>query len=235
MKSGIYKITNPKGKTYIGKTINLVRRKNAYKGLFCNKQPKIYNSLKKYGWEQHKFEIIEECSIEDLINKEISYKIEFINNNGWEMALFINIKDEGGNIFTEETKQKISKAKKGHKCYTNEWRKKISKSLKEGNHSQYYTSEVKEKISNKLKGVSKSFSKKHLENLAKANLESKGKTVECYDLNGNFIKKFNCLRETSDWLVKEKSLTSPNIGKQIKDCCCGRQKTCHGFKFKYKQ
>ena len=155
MKSGIYKITNPNGKTYIGKATNLIRRKNAYKGLFCNKQPKIYNSLKKYGWEQHVFEIIELCSIKDLIDKEIYYKTEFINSNGWEMALFINIKDEGGGLFKDETKHKISQAKKGHKCFNDEWRKKISKTLKNGNHSQYYTDEVKEKMSNKLKGKSK--------------------------------------------------------------------------------
>ncbi len=234
MKSGIYKITNPKNKVYIGKATNLVRRKNAYKGLFCNKQPKIYNSLKKYGWGNHIFEIIELCSIEYLIDKEIFYKTEFINNNSWEMALFINIKDGSGNLFTEETKQKISLAKKGHKCYTDEWRGKISKSLKEGNHSQYYTEAIKEKISNKLKGKNKNFSEKHLKNLAKANLESKGKTVECYDLNDNFIINFSCLREAKNWLIKEKSISSPNVDKQIKDCCNGRQKTCHGFKFKYK-
>lgn len=66
------------------------------------------------------------------------------------------------------------------------------------------------------------------------NLESKGKVVECYNLDGNFIKDFPCLREAKNWLSKEKSLNSPNIDKQIKDCCNGRQKTCHGYKFKYK-
>ena len=40
--------------------------------------------------------------------------------------------------------------------------------------------------------------------------------------------------KTKIWLLKEKSISSPNIDKQIKDCCNGRQKTCHGFKFKYK-
>ena len=139
---GIYKITNPKGKIYIGQSINIEKRKKRYEKHIkhMSSQPKIYNSILKYGWEQHVFEIIEECPIDNLVDKEIYYKTKFIEENGWEMALFINIKDEGGEPFTEETKQKISKSKKGHKCYNDEWRKKISKSLKERNHSQYYIS-----------------------------------------------------------------------------------------------
>jgi hypothetical protein len=52
---------------------------------------------------------------------------------------------------------------------------------------------------------------------------------------GDFIKDFPCLREAKTWLLKEKFISSPNVDKQIKDCCNGRQKTCHGFTyFKYK-
>ena len=234
MKSGIYKITNPNNKSYIGKAVNLSRRKNSYRGMFCDTQPKIYNSLKKYGWEQHIFEVIEECSVDMLVEREIYHKTEFIEKYGWDMALFINIVDEIGGKFTDETKRKISQSKKGHKCYTDEWRLKISNSLNERNHSQYYTEEVKSKISNALKGKSKVFTQEHLDNLSKANLESKGKIVECYDLSNKFIQEFSCLREAKTWLLNEKNLHSPNIDKQIKDCCTGRQKTCHGFKFKYK-
>jgi hypothetical protein len=111
---------------------------------------------------------------------------------------------------------------------------KISKTLKERNHSQYYTDEVRQKMSIPQKGKSKPFTKEHKENISKANLESKGKVVECYGLDGKFIKEFNCLREAKIWITEEKSIYSPNIDKQIKDCCNGRQKTCHGYKFKYK-
>ena len=111
--------------------------------------------------------------------------------------------------------------------------KQISKSLK--NHTQYYTKEIRKKMSKSQKGIPKPFTEEHKKNLSKANLESKGKTVECYTLNGGFILDFPCLREAKIWLLKEKSLSSPNVDKQIKDCCKGRQKTCHGFKFKYKK
>jgi hypothetical protein len=42
------------------------------------------------------------------------------------------------------------------------------------------------------------------------------------------------LKGAKEWITKKKSLSSPNVDKQIKDCCNGRQKTCHGFKWKYK-
>ena len=87
----------------------------------------------------------------------------------------------------------------------------------------------------KLKGKTKIFTKEHKDNLAKANLISKGKTVECYDLQDNFIQEFSCLREAKEFLLTINPLISTNVDKQIKDCCNGRQKTCHNFKFKYKQ
>jgi hypothetical protein len=111
---------------------------------------------------------------------------------------------------------------------------KISKTLKEKNHSQYYTNEVRQKMSTPQKGRLKPFTEEHKKNISKANLESKGKVVECYSLDGKFIEKFNCLREAKVWITEKKLIYSPNIDKQIKDCCNGRQKTCHGYKFKYK-
>ncbi len=57
---GIYKITSPSGKVYIGQTWNFNTRLRKYKSLHCSKQPKIYNSLRKYGVFSHTFEIIHE-------------------------------------------------------------------------------------------------------------------------------------------------------------------------------
>lgn len=77
MSIGIYKITNPKGKNYIGSTIDLKRREKEYKNLKCKNQTLIYNSLKKYGWENHTFEIVEECDLEQLNEKEIYWTIYY--------------------------------------------------------------------------------------------------------------------------------------------------------------
>ena len=42
---GIYKITNPKDKVYIGQSSNIEKRKYYYFSIKCDKQPKIYNSI----------------------------------------------------------------------------------------------------------------------------------------------------------------------------------------------
>jgi len=60
---GIYKIINPFGKIYIGQSVNIEKRFKTYKALSKNVigQTKLYRSLKKYGAENHKFEIL--CGI----------------------------------------------------------------------------------------------------------------------------------------------------------------------------
>ena len=63
---GIYKITSPTGKVYIGQSTNIEARWERYKKARCEQQRKLFHSLVKYGWINHIFEIIEECPIEDL-------------------------------------------------------------------------------------------------------------------------------------------------------------------------
>lgn len=68
---GIYKITSPSGRVYIGQSKNIETRKNNYKSISkVKRQPLIERSILKYGWESHVFEVIEECLKEDLNNKE---------------------------------------------------------------------------------------------------------------------------------------------------------------------
>ena len=67
---GIYKITNPSGKIYIGESQDISLRTYYYSIVSCHKQRKLYNSLKKHGWENHIFEIIEECEFDDLLCRE---------------------------------------------------------------------------------------------------------------------------------------------------------------------
>lgn len=75
---GIYKITSPTEKVYVGQSINIERRWKSYKKLQCKQQTIIYRSLVKHGWINHRFEVIEECSIEQLNERE-AYWIK--NNN----------------------------------------------------------------------------------------------------------------------------------------------------------
>jgi group I intron endonuclease len=125
---GIYRIINPKGKIYIGQSSNIKNRWDKYKRLNCKNQHKLLNSLSKYGPDNHVFEVIEECSIEQLLILEVFYKQQIINELGWENVLFHYIYDLGtGGPMLEETKKKISESNKGKKL-SEETRKKISES-----------------------------------------------------------------------------------------------------------
>lgn len=66
---GIYKITNPNGKIYIGQSWNIKRRKNNYSNHNSKSKTSIFNSIKKYGWKTHKFEVI--CELPFDISQEV--------------------------------------------------------------------------------------------------------------------------------------------------------------------
>lgn len=68
---GIYKITNPKGRIYIGQSINIERRIKEYSNPNKGKgQVRLYYSLTKYGLSEHLFEVVEECTIDQLNVRE---------------------------------------------------------------------------------------------------------------------------------------------------------------------
>jgi group I intron endonuclease len=67
---GIYKITSPTGRVYVGQSIDILRRFKSYKKYPCPEQIKLHHSFLKYGVEAHAFEVLQECSIEDLNERE---------------------------------------------------------------------------------------------------------------------------------------------------------------------
>ena len=113
-KIGIYKITSPSNKIYIGKSIDIEKRRKTYVRLNCKSQTKLYNSFLKYSFQKHLFQIIEECSIE-LLNEREKYYVDFYNTFNTKLGL--NIRDGGGNSanISEEQKEKISNSLKGKK------------------------------------------------------------------------------------------------------------------------
>ena len=74
---GIYKITSPSGGIYIGQSKDIVGRKSQYRRDFGKGQCRIYNSIRKYGWDSHKFEIICECDMIELNELEKQYIKEY--------------------------------------------------------------------------------------------------------------------------------------------------------------
>lgn len=107
---GIYKITSPSNKIYIGQSINIEKRWKQYQRLDCKKQPKLFNSFQKHGVKNHIFEIIEECNSEQLNEREIYWKQYYDTiDKGLNCELF----DIGQGCRSHEVKHKISNSLKG--------------------------------------------------------------------------------------------------------------------------
>ena len=151
---GIYKITNPKGKIYIGQSINIEKRIKHYYNLTCKAQPILFNSLKKYGIRNHKLEILEEC-VESDLNKRERYYQEFFDSveNGLNCRYTETLEKSGK--LSVETKEKMSKAQK--KRFEN--KEHHSKGAKR-------SKESKKKMSEKAKG--RVFSDEHIRNLSES-------------------------------------------------------------------
>jgi len=82
---GIYKITNPEGKIYIGQSIDINKRKNCHG--HNNKNTLISKSLKKFGKENHSFKILEECDEGILRDRERFWQDHYDTiNNGLNMV-----------------------------------------------------------------------------------------------------------------------------------------------------
>jgi len=209
-KTGIYKILSPNERIYIGQSIDIEKRWYIHKGLYSNDDTKLIRSFKKYGVNNHKFEIIEECSKEFLNIKE-KYWVNFYNS----IKEGLNI-EEGGNgkSMSDKTKQKISKAKTNHECYKN--------------------SDRNRKISEKLIGREKTWKKGEEKQGKKQTKEFKShlrqlhcKEIIQYDLENNFIKEWPSIKTAAD----ELNIHRESIGNVLRN----KTKTSGKYKWKYKK
>lgn len=157
---GIYKITSPSDKVYIGQSWNIDSRKRNYKNLKCKQQRYIYKSILKYGFDNHLFEIVQELPFD--VSQEVLNQYEFIywsqyKNCGFEM---LNLTEPGPNSkLSEDTKRYMSSLRKGI-SKSEEWKSKVRKAKPEGfgeaiknrQLGRKLSEEVKLKISNSHKG-----------------------------------------------------------------------------------
>jgi len=164
---GIYKITSPTNKLYIGQSRDIYARFKIYEKGDCLNQRKLRLSLEKHGYENHKFEILEECSIEMLNEREIHYiKLYDTFNTPHGM----NLTSGGSNPkISDETRKLLSLASKGKpKPLSPEHVAENTKRLLEQNKKRIgtkLTEDHKRKISSGNMG--KKLSKEHREHLSK--------------------------------------------------------------------
>lgn len=90
---GIYKITNNKnGKSYIGQSNHIKRRwkdhrTRAFQSTSNQYNSHLYRAIREYGIDNFSFEVLEECSLEQLDEKE-KYYIQFYDTykNGYNLT-----------------------------------------------------------------------------------------------------------------------------------------------------
>jgi len=214
VSTGIYKITSPSNKIYIGQSLNINKRwRENYFTIKCKNQQKLYYSLKKYGPENHIFEIIEECSSEKLDEREI-YWIDFYDCV--KEGLNIRYGGKGGRL-NEETKNKISKSNTGisrnkGRIQSNKEREKRSGRIQD---------EKEKKMRSDIRKGYKPTSN-HIENMRLSMLGKNTKSIQC--INTGDI--YNSIREAANILGLNERSISNNL--------CGLSNTLkNGLKFKY--
>lgn len=137
----VYMITSPSNRVYVGSTINIKSRLKEYKKENNKSQRKLYNSFKKYGFNNHKFEIVWEGNIDEMLKYEtlIGWGFDVLERGNLNCML-----PKLGDIYSimnEETITKISKAKSKLKL-TKEHKKNIGLSRIGKKHSK----ETRDKI-----------------------------------------------------------------------------------------
>jgi group I intron endonuclease len=217
---GIYKITSPSNKIYIGQSVNIEKRFISYKRMYIKneKQIKLHRSFLKYGVINHIFEIVKECLETELNNYERHYQELYNCLNSGLNCVLTKTNDKSGKV-SIDTLKKMSNASKGNKHWlgkkhTEETKIKISLSkigIK-------FTDEInlskgrKGRVSNR-KGI---FSEQNPRSVK----------VLQFDLDNKFVKEWNCLMDIKREL-------NYHIG-NVSSCLKGNLKTYKKFKWEYK-
>lgn len=213
---GIYKITSPSGKVYIGQSWSIKSRWNEHK--FRSKSDNygcilLSRSFKKYGFENHKLEIIHELPI-DVDQKVLDeYEILYIDLYRCIGIELLNIKEGGrGGKLPKESRNKISETLKGNIP----WNK---------GKNGIYSDDTKKKM--REKKIGRILSEDHKKKIRNNSRPQNSKLIIQYSLDGEFIKEWKSIASAST----ELSIQEQNIGK----VCMDKRKSAGGFIWKYKQ
>ncbi len=207
---GIYKITSPSGKIYIGQSVNIQSRFNNYRRLSnCSEQHKLYRSFLKYGAESHIFEILEECVVGKL-NQQERYWQDFYNTVVEGLNCMLTGVDDRTGSHSQQTIEKMRIAAKGRPKSLEHIEK-----IRQARLGTKQSTETREKRKQTLKVICSS--KEFLDKVTrKAVLQIKDSEV---------VQEFPSI-------LTAKQLTGIST---IGDCLAGRVKVAGGFIWKYKE
>ncbi len=108
---GIYLITNQlNGKKYVGQALDIEERWKRHIRDINNYDFVIYRAMRKYGVENFSFEVLEECDVDKLDEREIYWINELDTyNNGYNMTMGGEGRNQGKNCYSDEYQKQYNK------------------------------------------------------------------------------------------------------------------------------
>lgn len=226
-KIGIYCFTNKlNGKKYVGQSKQLNRRYHLHiNAAFNNDKAKndssiFHQALRKYGVENFNYEILEECSIDELDEKE-KYWINKLQSHVLEHGYNITY---GGRNYTKPfyfTTEEILH-------YWNDLHLTVTQIYKQYGASGQRIREQLLSLGITKEEIGQRTYEKRLE-IIKKGVKKRRKKINQYDLDNNYITSFNSLAEAA----KAVHGSPGNIS-----CAAtgnGKSKTAYGYKWKYEE
>ena len=226
---GIYIITNKiNNKFYIGQSNDIFRRFMEHKNLNKKGCRLLHAAIKKYGVENFKFEILEECTIENLDRKEIFYieklQPEYNISLGGQGAKGHSVSEDVRKILSEKSKEQWDNLSEEGK------RKRIINNLKGPAKGHSVSEETRIKL--RLVSLGKIQSQETIERRKKT-MQEKKKTG--WRKNGDYAKKrIYCLTTNQSFeSLKQAGIELGLNPSSISGVLKGRYKTTKGYVFKY--
>lgn len=208
----VYKIENPLGEIYIGKTCDWYNRMSAYRNKWSDTQRLIHDSIEEHGYTNHKIEIIDNflSDKEYSDGKEIFWIKSFMSNrNKYPELNGLNLTDGLGGlgVFVSQEKREKQRQRMLGKT-TSEYQKQRAREVHRGNKynlGRVVSEETRLKTSLANKGKKRTQEQIDKNQLALA--KARNKSIVQLDENGVIIKEFLMQKDACEYFdISESTL-----------------------------